>query len=301
MTSTPRPAMTSTPRPAMTPTLLIAGLGYTGRAVAIAARDAGMRVIATVRTPKPAPEGVEPVTFDNAAPALAAATHLLVTAAPGDAGDPLLIRHGAALAAAKNLIWVGYCSTTGVYGDRGGGTVDEATPPAPGNDRTRRRVAAEAAWCRLAEGRAVDIIRLAGIYGPGRSAFGDLRAGTASRIDKPGHKFSRIHVEDIAHGVLAAIATARTGPRILNFADDEPAPSVDVVAHAASLLGIAPPPLILFAEAAAAMSPMARSFWAESRLVRNAATKAALSHAWRYPTYREGLAAILAQETVTAP
>lgn len=301
ITSTPRPAMTSTPRPAMTPTLLITGLGYTGHAVAIAARDAGMHVIATARTPKAAPEGIDLIAFDNAAPALAAATHLLVTAAPGDAGDPLLARHGTALATAKNLIWVGYCSTTGVYGDRGGRAVDEATPPAPGNDRTRRRVAAEAAWCRLAESRAVDIIRLAGIYGPGRSAFDDLRAGTARRIDKPAHKFSRIHVEDIAHGVLAAIATAGAGPRILNFADDEPAPSADVLAHAASLLGMAPPPSIPFAEAAAAMSPMARSFWAESRLVRNAATKAALNHAWRYPTYREGLAAILAQEALKGP
>ncbi|CAG4921316.1 unnamed protein product [Acidocella sp. C78] len=202
----------------MTATLLIAGLGYTGRAVAIAAREAGFAVIATARDPagRSAPEGVALIPFAAAAAALPEATHLLLTAAPGEAGDPLLALCAEAIAAAPALRWIGYFSTTGVYGDRQGGTVDEATPPAPGSPRTRRRIEAEQSWAALAnDHRAVDIIRLAGIYGPGRSAFDDLRAGTARRIDRPAQKFSRIHVDDIAGGTLAAIATATGGVRIL--------------------------------------------------------------------------------------
>lgn len=284
----------------MTATLLIAGLGYTGRAVATAARDAGFAVLATARDPagRSAPGGVTLIPFAEAAAALPDATHLLVTAAPGEAGDPLLALCADAIAAAPALRWIGYFSTTGVYGDRQGGSVDETTPPAPGSPRTLRRVEAEQNWAAMAnDHRAVDIIRLAGIYGPGRSAFDDLRAGTARRIDRPGQKFSRIHVDDIAGGTLASIATATGGARILNFADDEPAPSADVIAHAASLLGIAPPPLIPFDEARRGMSPMALSFWSENRIVRSEGTRAALRRPWRFPSYREGLEAILAAET----
>ena len=284
----------------MTATLLIAGLGYTGRAVATAARDAGFAVLATARDPagRSAPGGVALIPFAEAAAALPDATHLLVTAAPGDAGDPLLALCADAIAAAPALRWIGYFSTTGVYGDRQGGSVDETTPPAPGSPRTLRRVEAEQNWAAMAnDHRAVDIIRLAGIYGPGRSAIDDLRAGTARRIDRPGQKFSRIHVDDIAGGTLASIATATGGARILNFADDEPAPSADVIAHAASLLGIAPPPLIPFDEARRGMSPMALSFWSENRIVRSEGTRAALRRPWRFPSYREGLEAILAAET----
>lgn len=284
----------------MTATLLIAGLGYTGRAVATAARDAGFAVLATARDPagRSAPGGVALIPFAEAAAALPDATHLLVTAAPGEAGDPLLALCADAIAAAPALRWIGYFSTTGVYGDRQGGSVDETTPPAPGSPRTLRRVEAEQNWAAMAnDHRAVDIIRLAGIYGPGRSAIDDLRAGTARRIDRPGQKFSRIHVDDIAGGTLASIATATGGARILNFADDEPAPSADVIAHAASLLGIAPPPLIPFDEARRGMSPMALSFWSENRIVRSEGTRAALRRPWRFPSYREGLEAILAAET----
>ena len=284
----------------MTATLLIAGLGYTGRAVATAARDAGFAVLATARDPagRSAPGGVALIPFAEAAAALPDATHLLVTAAPGEAGDPLLALCADAIAAAPALRWIGYFSTTGVYGDRQGGSVDETTPPAPGSPRTLRRVEAEQGWAALASAsRAVDVIRLAGIYGPGRSAFDDLRAGTARRIDRPAQKFSRIHVDDIAGGTLAAIATATGGVRILNFADHEPAPSADVIAHAASLLGIAPPPPIPFDEARREMSPMALSFWSENRIVRSEGTRAALRRPWRFPSYREGLEAILAAET----
>lgn len=300
--------------------LIVIGLGYTGMAVAVAARDAGMDVIATARDPaaRRAPDGVALVRFDAAESAIGAASHVLVTAAPGEAGDPVLARYRAAIGAARELRWIGYCSTTGVYGDRQGGAVDEASAAAPGSERTRRRVAAERDWAGFGDRCAVDIIRLAGIYGPGRSAFDDLRAGAARRIDRPGHKFSRIHVADIAQGVTAAMAAAtpplrfprsvgspepRTTPpgvRVFNFADDEPAPSAEVIGHAAMLLGIAPPELVSFEAARAKMSPMALSFWSENRVVLNRKTKAALGISWRYPNYREGLAAILAESVAAA-
>lgn len=283
-------------------TLLVAGLGYTGAAAAAAARAAGFAVIATARDPaaKTPPDGVALIPFAQAAGALGTATHLLVTAAPTADGDPLLALCAEAIASAPALRWIGYASTTGVYGDRQGGSVDESAAPAPGSPRTRRRVAAERQWAAMAnEGRAVDIMRLAGIYGPGRSAFDDLRAGTARRIDKPAHKFSRIHVDDIAGATMAAIATATRGVRILNFADDEPAPSAEIIARAASLLGIAPPPLIPFDEARRGMSPMALSFWSENRIVLSRATQQTLRRPWRLPSYREGLAAILAAEGVS--
>ncbi len=283
----------------MTKHLLVAGLGYSGTAVAKAALAAGFRVTGTARHPASArpPEGVALVGFADFAQVLPAATHLLVTAAPGEAGDPVLAAHGPAVRAAglaKGLTWVGYISTTGVYGDHGGDWVDEATPPAPTQDRTRRRVAAEQAWAALAGTRAVDVLRAGGIYGPGRSVLDELRDGTARRTVKPGHAFSRIHRDDIALAVLAAIGTAApTGLRLFNLVDDAPAESAEVVEFGSGLLGMAPPPAIPFAEAAARLSPMARSFWSENRRVANAATKAALRISWRYPSYREGLAAIL--------
>ncbi len=279
----------------MTQHLLIAGLGYSGTAVAKAALAAGLRVTGTARNPGAArpPAGVGLVAFEDFAMVLPEATHLLVTASPGEAGDPVLAAHGAAVRA-SGLAWVGYISTTGVYGDHGGGWVDEATPPTPTQDRTRRRVAAEQAWAALAGDRAVDVMRAGGIYGPGRSVFDELRDGTARRTVKPGHAFSRVHRDDIAHAVLAAIRTAAPrGLRTFNLVDDEPVESAVVVAYAAQLLGMSPPPAVPFAEAEARMSPMARSFWSENRRVANAATKTALGIEWLYPSYREGLAAIL--------
>jgi nucleoside-diphosphate-sugar epimerase len=265
-------------------TLVVFGPGYCGAAIAEAARRAGYTVATVGR---------------GGTAALSDATHVVSTVAPDEAGDPVLMRFGDAIAAASALRWIGYLSTTGVYGDRGGGWVDETTEPAPGSDRSRRRLAAERAWTRAADGRAIDIFRLAGIYGPGRSAFDDLRAGRARRIDKPGHSFGRIHRDDIVAAVLAAMAQERAGgTRILNLADDEPAESEAVIAEAARLLGQEPPPLVPFDAAWATMSPMARSFWAEDRKVSSAATKAALGIAWRYPSYREGLRAILAEDIV---
>ncbi|MBP0463729.1 SDR family NAD(P)-dependent oxidoreductase [Roseomonas sp. PWR1] len=283
--------------------LLVAGLGYSGVAAAHAAVVAGWRVTGTARDPSRlgALPGIALISFDFAGAALDEATHLLVTAPPGDAGDPLLVRHHAAIEAAliaRRLRWIGYISTTGVYGDRGGGLVEESTPPAPGQPRSIRRLAAEESWRAIAAGRAaLDIFRAGGIYGPGRSTFDDLRAGTARCVVKPGHAFSRIHRDDIAHAVLAAIGQdLPPAVRVLHLVDDEAVESAVVTAHAARLLGLPPPPAIPFEQARAAMSPMALSFWSENRRVANAATKAALGIAWRYPTYREGLEAILAEE-----
>jgi nucleoside-diphosphate-sugar epimerase len=273
----------------MTDTLLVFGAGYSGSAVIHAAQSAGFVTIGTTR------RGDAPwIAFDDAAASLAAVTHVLTTVPPGEAGDPVLLRYGEALAAAPRLRWIGYLSSTVVYGDRRGGWVDEDTPPAPHQPRGARRWQAEQAWACFAETHAVDIFRLAGIYGPGRSAFDDLRSGQARRMIKPGHQFGRIHRDDIAASVLAAM---RQDPaprrRVLNLADDEPAESAAVMTEAARLLGVPPPPEVAFADAEPAMSAMARSFWAEDRKIASRKTQAALGLSWRYPTYREGLAAIL--------
>ena len=276
--------------------LLIFGLGYTGRALAEAAAASGLGVTVVTRQPGAAPPaGASLAPFD--APPLDRATHIVATAAPGEAGDPVLARHAAAIAAAPALRWIGYMSTTGVYGDRGGGWVDETTEPHPSGERGQRRVDAELAWASVRPGAAVDWLRLAGIYGPGRSVFDDLRAGRARRVAKPGHQFGRIHRDDIAGALLAAIGQDRPpGPRVLNGADDEPASSADVIAEAARLLGQEPAPPVPFDEAEAGMSPMARSFWADDRKVRSARTQDWLGRRWLYPTYREGLRAILEAE-----
>jgi len=281
----------------MTDRLVVAGLGYSGGAIAQESLAAGFVVTGTARDPARAapPPGVVMVPFAAAAAAIREATHLVVTAAPGETGDPVLAAHAAAIAAAPALRWIGYLSTTGVYGDRGGAAVDEATPPAPGQDRSKRRLEAEQAWRAAAGGRALDLFRVGGIYGPGRSSLDELRAGTARRVVKAGHAFSRIHRDDIALAVVAA-AVRPDGVRVLHLVDDEPAPSADVVAEAARLLGVEPPPALPFEEAAPRMSPMALSFWSENRVVTNAATKAALGIEWRCSTYREGLARILAAE-----
>jgi nucleoside-diphosphate-sugar epimerase len=267
--------------------LLIIGAGYTGRATALLARSRGWQVALTTRG-RPGPGEVS---FADPAP-LAQATHLLVTAPPGEAGDPVWVAHAGALRAAA-FEWVGYLSTTGVYGDRGGATVDEDTPPAPQQPRSHRRLEAERQWQALP--CAVDVFRVGGIYGPGRSALDDARAGTARRIVKPGHSFSRIHRDDIAQACLAA-AERPDGHRILHLVDDEAAAAAQVAEEAARLLGLPAPPEVPFAEASARMSEMARSFWSENRRVASTRTKAALGIAWRYPTFREGLAAILAEE-----
>lgn len=271
-------------------------MGYTGTAIAAAAAALGFQVTATSRSPArlTAPPGVSLISFDSAAEVLPTVTHLLQTAAPDDEGDPALTRYAAGIAAAP-LIWLGYLSTTGVYGDRGGAWVDEDTAPAPSAERGQRRLDAENEWRQAVAGRALDLFRVAGIYGPGRSPFAEIRAGRTRRVDKPGHAFGRIHRDDIALAVLAAMQSPH-GVRVLNLNDDEPAPSADVTAEAARLLGLDAPPLVPFAQAVQSMSEMGRSFWAESRRVHSAATQVRLGLRWRYPSYREGLAATLLEE-----
>lgn len=278
--------------------LLVFGLGYTGQAVARAASAAGWVVDGTSRDGQP-----PTIPFSEAEAAIASATHVLVTAPPlaGADGptpiDPVLALYADALRAAPHLRWIGYLSSTVVYGNRDGGWVTEATPPAPTQDRGFRRLAAEQAWEGLADRCPVDIIRLAGIYGPGRSAFDDLRASRARRMIKRGHCFGRIHRDDIARAVVVAMSQDRPpGRRVLNLTDDEPSESAAVVTEAAALLNVPPPPEISFEDALPAMSPMARSFWAENRKVSCIATKAALGIEWLYPTYREGLRRIMDQE-----
>ena len=287
----------------MTLHLLIFGRGYSGSAVAQAAVAAGFGVSATSRDPdRLAPlAGVRMLRFEDAAEEVGVATHVLATAAPDAAGDPVLARYRAAIGDAPRLGWLGYLSTTGVYGDRGGGWVDETSAPAPGNERGRRRVAAEAAWRQAGVGRRVDLFRLAGIYGPGRSVLDDVRAGTARRVIKPGHAFGRIHRDDIAAAVVAAMAQPLApGCRVFNLNDDEPAESAAVIEAAARLLGLPAPPAVPFAEAEVGMSAMGRSFWADNRKVSSVATRRALGIAWRYPTYREGLRGVLDEEAASS-
>jgi len=269
--------------------LHIFGLGYCGTAIADAARAAGFVVSATTRH-----------VHDDAA--LQAATHVLSTVPPDASADPVLTEHASAIATAPRLCWIGYLSSTVVYGDRGGGWVDEDTPPAPTGMRGHRRLVAEDAWSHFAASHGVDIFRLAGIYGPRRSAFDSLRAGRGPRIIKPGHAFGRIHRDDIVRAAMAAMLQNRTsGMRIFNLTDDEPAEPAAVVEEAARLLGVPPPPEIEFDAAACSMSLMARSFWAENRKVASHKTQVALGLTWRYPNYRQGLYAILTEERQQRP
>ena len=221
-----------------------------------------------------------------------AITHLLLSIPPEEAGDPALLRYHAALRMAPSLRWIGYLSTTGVYGDHEGRLVDETTALAPTSERAHRRARAEREWLDFGAEKGVSarIFRLAGIYGPGRSVLDDIRAGTARRIVKPGQLFSRIHVEDIARVVLAAMAGESTAP-IFNVCDDEPAEPSEVVAYGCGLLGVEPPLEIPFDKAE--LSPMALTFWRDNKRVDNSLMKRELGVALRYPTYREGLSALV--------
>jgi nucleoside-diphosphate-sugar epimerase len=269
--------------------------------------SAGWEVFGTSRSPEHAAAlraaGYEAAVFHRAQPLPAAAfvgaTHLLVSIPPDETGDPAFDLHAGEIVGLPGLGWVGYLSTTGVYGDRGGGWVDEAAESRPGGARGRRRVAAEAGWLSLwrERGVPVHVFRLAGIYGPGRSPFDALRAGAARRIHRPGQVFSRIHVEDLAGVLVASMARPRPGA-VYNVCDDEPVEPETVVAHAASLLGMPPPPLVRLEEAE--LSPMARSFWVDNKRVSNRLIKNELGVRLRYPDYRAGLAAILAAESEPA-
>jgi nucleoside-diphosphate-sugar epimerase len=282
--------------------LLIFGMGYTARAMLDAwPADWPRDVTVTTRSHDKAraltDAGLTARIFpgDDLSRDVAGATHILSTAGPGDGRDPVLAYLRDALADAKDLEWVGYLSTTGVYGDHGGGWVDEDTPLAPSSARGRARVTAEGEWQALHRdhGLPLHVFRLAGIYGPGRGPFDRVRSGTARRIVKPGQVFSRCHVEDIAQVLIASMRQPDPG-RVYNVCDDDPAPPQDVIAHAAALLNLPPPPEIPFDQAE--LSPMARSFYAESKRVRNDRIKDELGVKLRYPDYRAGLAQVLSAE-----
>lgn len=281
-------------------TLLSLGHGYSAQALARLLLPQGWRIIGTTRSPAKAEAlratGIEPLIWPGTplAPALAEATHLLTSIAPGEDGDPVLAGHrGEIAAAAPHIAWAGYLSTTGVYGDHAGGWVDEDCVLAPATARGKARVLAEGEWQALAaaSGLPLHIFRLAGIYGPGRGPFAKVRDGSARRIIKPGQVFSRIHVDDIAQVLAASIARPAPGTAY-NVCDDDPAPPEDVIAHAATLLGLPLPPALRYDEAE--MTAMARSFYAESKRVRNDRIKRDLGVRLLYPGYREGLAALLA-------
>lgn len=282
--------------------MLVFGHGYSAGYLTPLLTAAGWRVTGTTREDisRVAAAGAVPLRWPGqeyeVRAALARADAVLVSAAPTESGDPVLAAFAEDLARAK-LHWLGYLSTTGVYGDRQGGWVDEESELDGSGPRGQARVRAEAAWQALAQahGLPLHIFRLAGIYGPGRGPFAKLRAGTARRIVKPGQVFSRIHVEDIAQVLKASIDNPRPGG-IYNLCDDDPAPPQDVLEHAAHLLGLPVPPAVPFEEAAPKMSSMARSFYADSKRVRNDRLKNELGVTLLYPDYRCGLAAVLAAE-----
>lgn len=283
-------------------TLICFGFGYCAEHFIAEFAGKFERIVGTVRRAERAgilnayqAGGVQALVFDgaNAAAALAQADYALVSIPPDENGEPVLASLGDALAAGRRLRSVVYLSTVGVYGDRDGGWVDEQTPVAPASERSRRRLAAEQAWQQFGGREAVPIavLRLAGIYGPGQNALVALARGKARRILKAGQIFNRIHVADIAQAIDAAFARRANG--VFNIADDEPTPPADPIVFAAKLLGREPPPEIAFDDAAPSMSPMALSFWQECRRVRNDKLKRELGVTLRYPSYREGLTALL--------
>jgi nucleoside-diphosphate-sugar epimerase len=273
------------------------GLGYAARVLARRRLAAGWAVAGTARHAMPAEPDLAPLAFDRDHPlpagALSGTTHILSSVPPDALGDAVLDGcRQAILDEAGQIRWIGYLSSTGVYGDHGGGWVDETTPAQPSSARARQRQAAETAWLALhrRHGLPVHVFRLAGIYGPGRSALEEARAGTARRIVKPGQVFSRINVDDIA-AVLEASMARPNGGAVYNVCDDEAAPPEDVVSFACGLLGVPPPPAIPFDQAD--LSPMAQTFWIDNKRVRNDRIKQELGVVLRYPTYREGLRALV--------
>ena len=260
------------------------------------------RIIGTSRSTEGVAEiealGYEAVRFTGDAPSadlartIGEASHLLISAAPGEQSDPLLLHHRADLEAARGLEWIGYLSTIGVYGDHQGAWIDETATPRPKSQRSQWRLAAERDWQDFAarHGAPLQIFRLAGIYGPGRNPLERLHAGQERTIYKPGQVFNRIHVEDIATSVVAGIEAGARATGIFNVTDDEPAAPQDVAAFCAKLLGVEPPPVVTFEEAD--LTPMARSFYGETKRVRNGRIKRELGVELKFPTFREGLEAI---------
>jgi len=288
----------------LTKTLLCFGYGYCAQALSrllLAASD--WKVYGTTRSHRKAAEAernrIRAIIWPGGdlGPAIEDATHLLVSIAPGERGDPVLESHGREIAAsAHRKKWAGYLSTTAVYGDRGGDWVDESAPPSPSTERGRRRVAAERAWQTLAaeNGLPLHIFRLAGIYGPGRGPLESLKSGRGRRVIKKNQVFNRIHVEDIAVALSASIAKPEPG-EIYNLCDDLPAAPQDVVAFGSELLGLPPPKEVPFERAD--MSPMARSFYGESKRVSNAKIKRQLGFSPTYPDYESGLASLVGKRT----
>lgn len=284
----------------MNKTLISFGHGYSARALSRLLVPEGWKIYGTTRSKDKLEllegEGVIPMLWPDGdlTEAFNTATHILMSAAPTDDGDPVLTRFGDQISArAHALKWVGYLSTTGVYGDHQGAWVDESAALTPATKRGQMRVEAEAAWAAV-PGVPLHIFRLAGIYGPGRGPFSKVRNGTARRIIKPGQVFSRIHVEDIARVLYASIARPNPGAAY-NVCDNVPAPPQDVIGYAAELLGLPLPPEVAFDEAD--MSPMARSFYAESKKVDNSRIKNELGVELLYPDYRTGLQDLLKRET----
>jgi nucleoside-diphosphate-sugar epimerase len=284
----------------MASTLVCLGLGYCARFYVAEFGSHFDRVTGTSRSPGRAGAGAaELFMFDGvqASPelggAIAAASHLLISAAPGEAGDPVLAALAADIAAAPNLQSVVYLSSLGVYGDHGGAWIDETTPTIPPHSRGAARVDAEFAWQALGQKRntPVAILRLGGIYGPGQNAFVRLLAGRAHRIDKPGHVSNRVHVADIVQAIDAAFTRRYDG--IVNVTDGAPAPPSEQIEFAAKLLGIAPPPLLPLDEATCTLSPFLMSFYDGCARVENERLKNALGVTLRYPDYRAGLQALL--------
>ena len=294
------------------PHLFCFGLGYTGMALTHHLMGDGWRVSGTCRDNTRAEtlcaSGISAHVFSGGESgrseildALSQATHILSTIPPfagddaGNSGDPVWRAFSPSLSHMKHLSWIGYLSTTGVYGDTGGALVNEETPPAPTGARGERRVRAEQNWLSLYRdhGMPVHVFRLPGIYGPGRSSFDQIRKGTFRRIHKPEHLFNRIHVDDIVQTLRASMVQPNAGV-IYNVCDDEPATPCDVTSYACELMGITPPPLVPFDKAAETMSEMALSFWQDNRRVSNARIKEELGISLKYPSYREGLAAIWA-------
>jgi nucleoside-diphosphate-sugar epimerase len=284
--------------------LFVFGLGYSAAAIGTLMVHNEWRVAGTIRS---APgrdslgtHGLTPLLFSDVPAvesALASATHVLVSVPPSGDGDPVLEAYSGVLRDAPLLRWIGYLSTIGVYGGLDGAWADEETPAEPETSRGLARIGTEKAWEALcfARGVPLDIFRLAGIYGPGRTPFDRIRSGEAQRIVKVGQVFNRIHVDDIAQTVAAAIMreSREAGLRLFNVADDEPAPPQDVILYASSLIGAPAPPEISFESAD--LSPMARSFYAGNKRIRNAKIKRELGVKLKYPTYREGLRALMAE------
>jgi nucleoside-diphosphate-sugar epimerase len=276
--------------------LLCFGFGFSARTLAAQLDCSQWRITGTSRTDKGVAviqsQGCDAIHYDQLTHLPETVTHIVASAPPDDTGDPILFKFGPQLAErTKSLDWVAYLSTTGVYGDHAGGWVDETTPLTPTTDRGHKRLAAETSWLGI-EGLPLHIFRLAGIYGPDRNQLASVRDGSARRIIKPGQVFSRIHVDDIAGILRASMAQPNPG-RAYNCADDEPCPPQEVVACAAELLGVPPPPEVSFDRAE--LSPMAKSFYAESKRVSNARVKQELGYAFKYKNYRDGLRALLNQ------